>query len=309
MAWSGPLVICFDFDGTTVEHRHPEIGAPIAGAVETLRDLQAAGHRLILWTCRTGQPLVDAMRYLRSHGIAPAAVNANLPELVRFEGSDPRKPYADVYIEDRNCPGGFGGWDGVRQELLVNGENRPRTWASSVLTVNGCKFHPMGTELLAIVRKHQVRAETVVFTNGCFDILNANHINLFRNAKKLGDVLLVAMNSGESIGRLKGPGRPVMTDEERIEVLSAVACVDYLTIFPGDTPHEALRYLKPDMLAKGGDYASIADIVAHEVVEDYGGKVVLLPRTEFQSTSDLVTAVRGPGKSDSARRARKGKGS
>ena len=63
------------------------------------------------------------------------------------------------------------------------------------------------------------------------------------------------------------------------------------------------------MLAKGGDYASIADIVAHEVVEDYGGKVVLLPRTEFQSTSDLVTAVRGPGKSDSARRARKGKGS
>lgn len=289
----GPLVICFDFDGTTVEHRHPDIGAPLPGAIETLRDLQGAGHRLILWTCRTGQPLRDALRYLRCHGIAPAAVNANLPELVRFEGSDPRKPYADVYIEDRNCPGGFMGWDTVRQELLVNGSNHPRTWASSVLSAAGGKFHPMGVELLALVRKHQVRAETVVFTNGCFDILNANHISLFRNARKLGDVLLVAMNSGESIRRIKGPGRPVMTEEERIEVLSAVECVDYLTIFPGDTPYEALRYLKPDVLVKGGDYASIAEIVGHDVVEDYGGKVVLLPRTNYRSTTEVVKAARG----------------
>ena len=146
-------------------------------------------------------------------------------------------------------------------------------------------------ELAAIIRQHQARGRTVVFTNGCFDLLNANHIGLFRHAKGLGDYLIVATNSDASIRRLKGPSRPILTEAERVELLSAVHHVDYVAVFSEDTPRPLLRLLKPDILVKGGDYKSKEEVVGWEIVESYGGRIARAPMSNYHSTSRIVEKV------------------
>ena len=146
-------------------------------------------------------------------------------------------------------------------------------------------------ELANIVRKLKAQGRTVVFTNGCFDLLNANHISLLRHSKSLGDALIVATNSDASITRLKGPQRPILAQAERVELLSAVHHVDYVVVFPEDTPRPLLRLLQPDVLVKGGDYKDKTEVVGWEIVEAYGGRIERAPKADFHSTSGIVEKV------------------
>jgi len=142
-------------------------------------------------------------------------------------------------------------------------------------------------ERLASFRREGKR---IVFTNGCFDLLHPGHIHTLTQAKALGDVLVVAINSDASVKRLKGERRPILNQEERAVMLSALAMVDYVTIFAEDTPLEVIRLLLPDVLVKGGDWGADA-VVGREVVEADGGEVVLIPYQAGFSTTDIIERI------------------
>ena len=130
--------------------------------------------------------------------------------------------------------------------------------------------------------------ETVVFTNGCFDLLHMGHVRYLRQARELGTCLIVAINSDDSVRRLKGPPRPVIGQDERAEMLGSLECVDYVTIFDEDTPHALLELLKPNILVKGG---TTATIVGREVVEGNGGKVMSMDIVEGLSTTAIIDRI------------------
>ena len=130
--------------------------------------------------------------------------------------------------------------------------------------------------------------ETVVFTNGCFDLLHLGHVRYFQQARQLGACLVVAVNGDDSVRRLKGPARPVIGQDERAEMLAALECVDYVTIFDEDTPEALLELLRPDILCKGG---STAEIVGKAFVAGYGGAVVKLDLVEGLSTTDIINRI------------------
>src|SRR5262245_65863531 len=127
---------------------------------------------------------------------------------------------------------------------------------------------------VAVARARR-RGERVVFTNGCFDLLHLGHVRSLEAARRLGDRLLVGVNADASVERLKGPGRPVVPARERAQVLAALACVDWVVVFPEPTPLALIRRLRPDVLAKGGDWAPRA-IVGREEVLGWGGRVLRL---------------------------------
>ncbi len=140
---------------------------------------------------------------------------------------------------------------------------------------------------------HRVRAAggTVVATGGCFDLLHAGHVALLRAARALGDCLVVCLNSDESVRRLKGDGRPLVPAADRARVLSALECVDGVEVFAEDTPDQVLRRLRPDVWAKGGDYAG-ADLPEAAVLRRWGGQAVVLPYLDGHSTTALVARTR-----------------
>ena len=127
----------------------------------------------------------------------------------------------------------------------------------------------------AAVARAQRRGERVVFTNGCFDLLHVGHVRCLEEARGLGDRLLVAVNSDASVSRLKGDGRPVVPVRQRAEVLAALGCVDWVVVFGQSTPRSLIRALRPNVLAKGGDWA-LDEIAGREDVESWGGRVVRL---------------------------------
>ena len=133
--------------------------------------------------------------------------------------------------------------------------------------------------------------EKIVFTNGCFDILHSGHIYLLREAKNLGDRLLIGLNSNQSVQNLKGPVRPFNPEDTRATVLESLSLVDGVTIFQEDTPYELVKEIIPHVLVKGGDY-SIENVVGANTVRESGGKVVLIPFLEGYSTSDLIARIR-----------------
>ena len=144
-------------------------------------------------------------------------------------------------------------------------------------------------DFLAAHISHRRRGgETVVFTNGCFDLLHMGHIRYLQQARQLGQCLVVAINSDESVARLKGPGRPVIGENERAEMLAALECVDYVTVFNEDTPEPLLEWLKPDVLAKGG---TTSVVVGQEIVEGYGGRVLTLDLVVGLSTTDIIDRI------------------
>lgn len=147
-------------------------------------------------------------------------------------------------------------------------------------------------ELATIVQRLQQEGKTVVWTNGCFDILHVGHITYLQKAAKLGDVLVVGLNSDESVRENKGPTRPVVGEADRALVLSALACVGYLVIFGDKTTTRFLKALKPDVYAKGGDY-TLETIVQEErrVVEGYGGRIAIIPGVEGQSTTAIIERI------------------
>lgn len=134
----------------------------------------------------------------------------------------------------------------------------------------------------------------VVFTNGCFDILHVGHATYLAAAKSLGDVLVVAVNSDDSVARLKGPTRPINTLADRQLLLAALQSVDYVTQFSDDTPLEIITLLKPQVLVKGGDYNE-ETVVGREVVKQNGGEVVILALVEGKSSSNVIKKLNSNG--------------
>ncbi|MGV9769761.1 D-glycero-beta-D-manno-heptose 1-phosphate adenylyltransferase [Microbacterium sp. NPDC003461] len=144
--------------------------------------------------------------------------------------------------------------------------------------------------LRAALARERERGRTVVFTNGCFDLLHLGHTAHLRQAKELGDVLVVALNDDASVRRLKGPGRPVTPVEDRARVLEALESVDYVTVFREDSPSALLADLRPDIYAKGGDY--VPEMLEETaVVRAYGGTVRILDFIPAHSTSEIVTRI------------------
>jgi rfaE bifunctional protein nucleotidyltransferase chain/domain len=137
--------------------------------------------------------------------------------------------------------------------------------------------------------------ERVVATGGCFDVLHAGHVDLLRRARALGDRLVVLLNSDSSVRALKGSGRPVVAEQDRARVLSALDCVDEVVVFDEDTPVRALEELRPDVWVKGGDY-DVEDLPETPVVRRAGGEVVTVPLVPGHSTTGLITRIRGRGR-------------
>jgi D-beta-D-heptose 7-phosphate kinase/D-beta-D-heptose 1-phosphate adenosyltransferase len=141
------------------------------------------------------------------------------------------------------------------------------------------------------VRQYLKRTRArLVFTNGCFDLIHPGHVAFLQRARSLGDALLVGLNSDDSVRRIKGRGRPILSVEERIGVLAGLEAVDYICVFEEDTPHNILRNLLPDILVKGGDY-SPDQIVAREVVENAGGRTATVSTAFDTSTTAVIKRI------------------
>nr|WP_156777997.1 D-glycero-beta-D-manno-heptose 1-phosphate adenylyltransferase [Chlorobium ferrooxidans] len=145
-------------------------------------------------------------------------------------------------------------------------------------------------EALLRVRAWQAAGKTVVFTNGCFDILHAGHVGYLNAAKQLGDILLIGLNSDASVRRLKGPNRPVCSETDRAAVLAALEAVDAITLFEEDTPESLIHLLLPDILVKGADW-NVEQIAGAKAVLEGGGKVLTVPLLDGRSTSNIIDKI------------------
>ena len=145
--------------------------------------------------------------------------------------------------------------------------------------------------LASFVRDARAAGRRIVFTNGVFDLLHPGHVRYLQAARAHGDLLIVGLNSDASVRRNKGPERPINPEDERAEVLAALACVDAVSIFDGDTPADIIRRVQPDILVKGSDWPA-DQIVGRDTVEARGGKVILEPVEQGHSTSSIIDRVR-----------------
>jgi D-beta-D-heptose 7-phosphate kinase/D-beta-D-heptose 1-phosphate adenosyltransferase len=146
-------------------------------------------------------------------------------------------------------------------------------------------------DLADAVAVARAEGRRVVFTNGCFDVVHRGHTSYLRQARELGDLLVVAVNDDDSVRRLKGPERPINTAADRAGVLAALASVDLVTVFPTDTPVPLLERIQPDVYVKGGDY-SPEMLTETEVVRAYGGEVVMVDYVAEHSTTEVVRRIR-----------------
>jgi D-glycero-beta-D-manno-heptose 1-phosphate adenylyltransferase len=146
-------------------------------------------------------------------------------------------------------------------------------------------------EAQAFVERVRQTNRTIVFTNGVFDLLHPGHVRYLQDARREGDALIVAVNSDRSVRAIKGPARPINPEQERAEVVAALACVDGVVIFDEDDPQQVVHRLQPDVLVKGADWATDA-IVGRETVERRGGRVVRIPLAEGYSSSAIIRKIR-----------------
>jgi len=147
-------------------------------------------------------------------------------------------------------------------------------------------------QLVPLLRQAQTQGKRIVFTNGCFDLMHVGHTRYLQAARDLGDLLVVAVNSDESVRSLnKAPDRPIVPDVQRTEVVAALGCVDYVILFNDPDPHSLIAALQPDVLVKGGDWA-IERIVGREIVEARGGMVRTIPLVPGVSTTSLIQRIR-----------------
>ena len=143
--------------------------------------------------------------------------------------------------------------------------------------------------ILGKLKKH---GKTIVLANGCFDLLHVGHLKYLQAAKKQGDVLVVAVNNDASVRRLKGPGRPLLKIRDRVAIVSALDCVDFVNVFGGPTVGRVLHALHPDVHAKGGDY-TVDTVPEKDVVRSYGGRVAIVGGAKIRSTSHLMKRIKG----------------
>lgn len=148
--------------------------------------------------------------------------------------------------------------------------------------------------LRLLVSYLQAQGKKVVFTNGCFDLLHGGHIKFLEDSRRLGDALVVAVDSDASVRKVKGEGRPVINEEQRLRILAAMEAVDYVTVFDSVQLPEILQSLKPDLLTKGSNYPE-KEVAGREIVQGYGGQLKLLPVTDPVSITDLINRIRGEG--------------
>lgn len=146
------------------------------------------------------------------------------------------------------------------------------------------------TELLPIANRARTQGKTIVFTNGCFDLLHVGHIQYLQKAKALGDILIIGLNDDNSVRVLKGPPRPLISQDERANILAALGCIDYIVIFSELTPEALIRAIKPHILVKGGDYA-LDQVVGRDIVEGYGGQTKIIPYMPGYSTTGLIEKI------------------
>ena len=147
------------------------------------------------------------------------------------------------------------------------------------------------SDLTTALSARRARKELIVFTNGCFDLLHVGHTQYLQEARKLGDCLVVGLNSDASVRAIKSDGRPVVPQAQRAEVLSALACVDHVVIFDEPDPQNLIARIQPDILVKGGDW-SIDQIVGREIVQARGGRVVTIPLVPDVSTTSLIRRIK-----------------
>lgn len=147
------------------------------------------------------------------------------------------------------------------------------------------------SEAVVFVESNRRTGKRIVFTNGVFDLLHPGHVRYLQAARREGDVLIVGLNSDRSVRSNKGPSRPIMPEQERAEVLAALACVDAVVLFDEETPAAIIERIQPDVLVKGADWAADA-IVGRDTVEARGGKVVRVPIEEGWSTSAIIERAR-----------------
>ena len=146
-------------------------------------------------------------------------------------------------------------------------------------------------EIEIIIKNLKAVGKKIVFTNGCFDIIHAGHVEYLQEAAELGDVLIIGLNSDKSVKRLKGPNRPINFQIDRAKVLSGLATVSYIVIFEGDTPYMLIDHIKPDVLVKGGDWKP-KEIVGSDIVLANGGSVRSLSYKEGHSTSSIINKMK-----------------
>jgi rfaE bifunctional protein nucleotidyltransferase chain/domain len=158
----------------------------------------------------------------------------------------------------------------------------PKTATDKILTRDA---------LAATLESHHQREERIVFTNGCFDILHVGHVRYLAQARALGDLLVVGVNTDESVRALKGPQRPLVPEDERAELLAHLDVVDYVCLFPETLPNALLEVVRPSLHVKGGDY-DVETLPETPIVRKHGGEVVIIPLVEGRSTTDLITRIR-----------------
>jgi len=142
-----------------------------------------------------------------------------------------------------------------------------------------------------VSREMRVAGRTLVFTNGCFDLIHPGHVDILIRARMLGNALMVGLNTDDSIRRLKGPSRPILDEHSRALMLAALEVVNWVVMFDEDTPAELIKAVKPMILVKGEDYKA-EDVVGKEIVEEYGGRVEIIPFSKHYSTSSLLEKIR-----------------
>lgn len=146
-------------------------------------------------------------------------------------------------------------------------------------------------ELSAMSAQARKAGRVVVFTNGCFDLVHRGHIHLLRQAKALGDILIVGLNSDVSVKTIKGPDRPIMPEADRIELIAALEMVDYVVVYSEPDPYHIIAAIKPNVLVKGGDW-SADEIVGADVVQQNGGRVAVVPYLPEFSTTQIIERIR-----------------
>jgi rfaE bifunctional protein nucleotidyltransferase chain/domain len=142
-------------------------------------------------------------------------------------------------------------------------------------------------EMKKIAVKLKAAGKTLVFTNGCFDILHAGHVRYLQAARELGDCLILGLNSDQSVSRLKGPTRPINQEHDRAEVLSALSAIDYIVTFEDQTAEGLVTQIQPSIYVKGGDY-NMKDLPEATIVASYGGKTILIPEVPGKSTTNII---------------------
>lgn len=146
-------------------------------------------------------------------------------------------------------------------------------------------------EIVATAFEARKKGLTVVFTNGCFDLLHRGHVHILRQAKAAGDLLIVAINSDRSVTTIKGPGRPVMPQTDRVELIAAMEMVDYVVVFDEPDPTKLIDAIKPNVLAKGGDW-KMEEVVGADIVKRDGGRILLIPYLQGFSTTEIIERIR-----------------